>query len=134
MKRKLLSVMKVIIITVLSGSLLEAGWISFKDNHPNQMPEVRLIVSSELSMTLDMRVFGCETRLVDTKDMLNSNNETFTLLTIPESYYSGEIGKPKLPVIRKTIEISSYSSSWKGGIVVNGCQLEVDYGLLYLKE
>ncbi len=105
MKRKLLSIMKVIIITVLSGSLIEAGWISFKDNNTNQMPEVRLIVSSELSMTLDMRVFGCETKLVDTKDMLNSNNEKFMLLTIPEGYYSGGIGKPKLPVIRKTIEI-----------------------------
>jgi hypothetical protein len=37
--------------------------------------------------------------------MINTNNETFSLLTIPDGYYTGEIGKPQLPTIKKTIGV-----------------------------
>ena len=85
--------------------LLEARWIPFQKGHAYKMPEVRITGSSVLSMTLSTRVFGCEAKLITTDDMINTKNEIFTLLTMPGEYYTGEIGKPKLPVIRKTIEI-----------------------------
>ena len=37
--------------------------------------------------------------------MINTNNEAFGLLTIPETYYTGDIGKPKLPAIKQTIGV-----------------------------
>ncbi|NOR17874.1 T9SS type A sorting domain-containing protein [candidate division WOR-3 bacterium] len=105
MRKKFISNKKLIIALLLSSCLLQAGWIPFEHKGQNQMPEVRLVASNELSMTFDVQLYGCDAQLIDTKDMFNTNNEVFTLLTISDGYHMGEIGKPKLPVIKKTIGV-----------------------------
>ncbi len=96
---------KVLVITIACVCLLEARWIPFQKGYLYEVPEVSITASSILSTTLHTRVFGCEAQLINTDDMIDTQNEDFTLLAMPEQYYTGEIGKPRLPVIRRTIEI-----------------------------
>ncbi len=104
MKKELISKKKLIIIPLLFSCLLQAEWISFNKSGLNQ-PKVELISSNYSSTSFHITIPGCETEIINTEDMINTNNEAFALLTIPETYYTGDIGKPKLPAIKQTIGV-----------------------------
>jgi len=93
------------VMTIALVCLLEARWIPFQKGYPYEAPEVRITASSMLSTSLSTRIFGCEAQVIETDGMINTQNEVFTLLTLPGEYHTGEIGKPRLPVIRRTVEI-----------------------------
>jgi hypothetical protein len=73
MRKKLISNKRLIIAMLLSFCLLQAGWIPFEHKGQNQMPEVRLVASNELSMTFDVQLYGCDAQLINTKNMFNTN-------------------------------------------------------------
>ena len=85
--------------------LLQARWIPSENNQIKKAPDITIISSNELSLIFDADIFGFETAIINTQDMLNTNNETFVLFTIPDCFHTGEIGKPKLPAIKKTIGV-----------------------------
>jgi len=42
---------------------------------------------------------------IDTKNMINTTNGKYVRFTIPDGYQTGEIGKPQLPTIKRTIGV-----------------------------
>jgi hypothetical protein len=98
-KRRLLG------LVLLTCTLLSARWISFTPGGAERAPEIAVISANEFSLNLNINTFGARIDKIDTEHMLNTENENFVLLSIPDGYHTGEIGKPNLPTIKKTIGV-----------------------------
>ncbi len=68
-------------------------------------PEIAVTNSNETGLTIEITTYGLENEIIKTETMTNANNENFVLLSIPACSYTCEIGKPKLPAIKKTIGV-----------------------------
>ena len=94
-----------IIIIFLAFNVLSARWIAFDNSASSNPAEIRLLSSSSGSTHFSISVFGMESEMVKTDMMINTRNETFVRFSIPDAYYTGEIGKPQLPAIKQTIGV-----------------------------
>ncbi len=109
--------LKVLAALCVIVSFAHAKWISFNGIEGKRNSEVKLRASTQSSLSLDIDVFGINTDEINTNEMINNHNETFVLFSFSDENHTVEVGKPKLPVIRKTIGVP-YNAS-VGITVVN---------------
>jgi len=94
-----------LLLCVATG-LMSSEWISFgKDATFSKKPMIVNISSSHTYVDIGMQVFGAQWEEIKTDWMIDTKNETFALFTIPHYAYTGEIGKPKLPMVTGVIEV-----------------------------
>jgi hypothetical protein len=105
MKNTLISSKRLIVVILLSLSIGLAAWIPITGSGIAQPPEIQILSSNFSSLSFHINLTGCFESQVSTKGMINTNNEVFSLLSIPETYYTGEISRPRLPAIKKTIGV-----------------------------
>ncbi len=90
------------VVLLLTISLVHADWIPFTDNG-QYGPEITSLYSNSQAYAFRASVYGCDVQTIETNDMINTTGEAFTLLSLPDGYHIGDIGKPQLPMISRTI-------------------------------
>ncbi|MEA3432547.1 MAG: C25 family peptidase propeptide domain-containing protein, partial [candidate division WOR-3 bacterium] len=94
------------IILLLVPSLSEGNWVPFVPGIRQALkPDVVATTYSEYSVDIDVETYGIEWKIKETDFMENSIGEEFALLSFRHYAYTGEIGKPKLPMVTGVIEI-----------------------------
>ena len=78
----LISKEKLIIAFLLMFILLEAAWVPFRANKIKKKTEIKVISSTDLSLSLDVNVYGAEVKEIDTKKFTDIGKEVFALLKI----------------------------------------------------
>ncbi len=86
----------------LSAELPDARWIGLRAGQP-QKAEVRTQAVSPFGATLSASITGLEVFSVPSA-MAGTDREAFTQLSIPGYAYTGEIGKPKLPMVTAVLD------------------------------
>jgi len=94
-----------LILMLFTFPLLYARWIPIDNSGIKSTPEIRLLSSTPEGLTLEISITGLEVNTINTDKMLNTTNETFVRFSLPDAYYTGEIGKPQLPAIKQTIGV-----------------------------
>ncbi len=91
---------------ILTMGLQAWDWIPFdkKISQPTR-PEFTRISSRKFSLLFKSHIPGIRYKTVKTDWMVNGIGEEFVLFSFPHYAYTGEIGKPKLPVLTQVIEI-----------------------------
>jgi|GEM_PF-535218 len=93
-----------IVLSLLSFS--EGKWVPIlKGFQDVTKPEIVCLKSDISGVEIQTDAFGFEWRNVKTDFMKHSTGEEFALLTIRDYAYTGEIGKPKLPMVTGVIEV-----------------------------
>ncbi|MDH4211230.1 MAG: C25 family cysteine peptidase, partial [candidate division WOR-3 bacterium] len=93
------------LLSFLSCAMLGANWIPFTQGASMRGAETYTVSATDLSVTMDIDIFGIAAEDIDTKGMVDTQNEIFALLSIPDGYHTGELGKPKMPAIKKTVGV-----------------------------
>ncbi len=94
-----------LVLVFLSFVFIEGKWIPFDGTKEPQKPSVRCLTKSLVDVTLEAEVKGVDYKVIKTDFMENSTGETFALLRLPGYAYTGEIGKPKMPMLTGVIEV-----------------------------
>jgi hypothetical protein len=92
------------VVLLLAISLVHADWIPFTNN-PQFEPEMTSLYSNTQGYAFRVSVYGCDVQTIDTDDMINTTGEAFTLLSLLDGYHIGDIGKPNVPMISRTIAV-----------------------------
>jgi hypothetical protein len=96
---------RITVLLLCFSAIVQARWISLNEQGQQEKPDIMLLSSNEFSMSFSLFITGIEVTEIDTKEMIDTRNEGFILLSLSEEYHTGEIGRPKLPAIRKTIGV-----------------------------
>ena len=88
----------VIPLIALTAGTASAGWISF-NNSVKAQPEVNVQRTAWDGVQLDINVDGIAVEEVKTK------GGVFTQLNLLDDAFKGELGSPRIPVIRKFVEV-----------------------------
>jgi hypothetical protein len=96
---------RLFIFVLLTCTLLNARWIPFAQNALPGKPQVDLLSADAFSVNIEIRLNGAMLEQIDTREMLDTQNETFVRFNIPDAYHTGEIGKPQLPAVKQTIGV-----------------------------
>ncbi|MCD6400074.1 immune inhibitor A, partial [candidate division WOR-3 bacterium] len=93
-------------LLLLLSSFSEGKWVSFVKGVANPV-KTHIVAPSFSDNFVDITLddYGLEWRTAKTDFMKNSTGEEFALLTLRDYAYTGEIGKPKLPMVTGVIEI-----------------------------
>ncbi|UCG30630.1 MAG: hypothetical protein JSV53_01775, partial [candidate division WOR-3 bacterium] len=92
-------------LTFLSCAMLGASWIPFNQGESMRGAETYIVSESDFSVTMDIEIYGITVEDIDTREMVNTRNEIFSLISIPDGYHTGELGRPRLPAIKQTIGV-----------------------------
>ena len=82
---------------------IEASWVAFSGSGTPSPAEIRIVDEFNKSMTIEVNLYGInvEKRIQD--------GEQYQFISIPDSDWLTDIGKPKLPVVRSLFTIPSAS-------------------------
>ena len=82
---------------------VEASWVAFSGNGTPSPAEIRIVDEFNKSMTIEVNLYGInvEKRIQD--------GEQYQFISIPDSDWLTDIGKPKLPIVRSLFTIPSAS-------------------------
>ena len=102
MKRLLL-----LFVFVCSIGLSGWEWIPFnKEISRPEEPSITGLSFDRNSVSFRVNIHGVRYKTVETDWMIDGTGEEFVLFSLPLSAYTGDIGKPKLPMFTQVIEIS----------------------------
>ncbi|MRR09145.1 hypothetical protein EG831_03465, partial [bacterium] len=93
-------------LSLLSGAAFGAadnGWIAVNQT-ANTKAEVRLLAQSRGALTIAASLPGLEKELLPV-GRTGAKGEAFTQLTIPGFAHTGELGKPKLPMLTAVLDV-----------------------------
>ena len=105
MKKNLGSKKGLILISVIMFCFAHAEWIPFRNNRSKQMPKIKLMASNEFSVILNADIFGADLKQLASKQASDADHEAFVCFSISEYAYTGDIGKPKLPMITSVLDV-----------------------------
>jgi hypothetical protein len=94
---------RIFTLILLMCTALSARWIPFEENTEPSSTRVDLLSADASSIVIEINTNGALLDEIATGDMLDTRNETFVRFSIPDEYYTGEIGKPQLPAVKQTI-------------------------------
>ncbi|MCU0607071.1 MAG: C25 family cysteine peptidase, partial [Candidatus Edwardsbacteria bacterium] len=93
-------------VSLLAGVALAAadiGWIAV-NSRSNQKAEVKLLGQARGALTITASLPGLERALMPV-GLTGAKDEAFTQLTIPGYAHTGELGKPKLPMLTAVLDV-----------------------------
>jgi hypothetical protein len=105
MNLKRFSFAKLLCFVLIAFCLTYAEWMPFKQGTAQKIPAIQPDISTSSTFTFSLSIPGCEVNSITNDGMINTTGETFSLLSIPEYSYIGDVAKPKLPAIRQTIGV-----------------------------
>ncbi|MEO0186001.1 MAG: C25 family peptidase propeptide domain-containing protein, partial [candidate division WOR-3 bacterium] len=82
-----------------------AGWIPFGNEQMPKRTAIDVISANEHSVQLNISMFGAELSDYDASKLTDTGKEVFALLKIDEYAFTGEIGKPKLPMVTEVLDV-----------------------------
>ena len=98
LSNKFLTNLMLLPLIILLAGTSSAGWIGINSNSQTDQ-EVSLTRSNWDGVELNFHLSGIAT------DQMKTKGGVFTQLSLDDEAYKGEIGSPRLPVIRKFVEI-----------------------------
>jgi Peptidase family C25/Propeptide_C25 len=94
----------VALVIILSTSLAFADWIALDSEFSGNAVSLDLRSVSDLELAIDMRLMALHTNIVA------RNDSDFAVIELDDSGTTAEIGSPKLPVIRRLVQIPEGAS------------------------
>ncbi|KPK64210.1 hypothetical protein AMJ83_02985, partial [candidate division WOR_3 bacterium SM23_42] len=105
MLSKTINKIRFLAVAFLTCTLLSATWVPFEQGAVEGAPQTELLSADAFSVHIRVQVTGTSLEEIDTKDMINTPNESYVRFTLLDGYHTGEIGEPQLPTIKQTIGV-----------------------------
>ncbi len=86
-------------------SVAQARWIPFDEQGLQRTTEINVHSASEFQVDVTINTYGFRLEEIDTKQITDVGAEIFALLSIDEYAYTGDIGKPKLPMVTTILDV-----------------------------
>ena len=100
-----ISKINIVLLSLMTCATLGAAWIPFSPGEAIRSAETNIVSEGDFSITMDIQIFGLTTEDINTEAMINTQNEVFTSISLPNEYHTGEIGRPSMPAIKRTIGV-----------------------------
>ncbi|MGB9720413.1 MAG: C25 family cysteine peptidase, partial [bacterium] len=94
-----------ILMLLLGALFLWAEWVPFGTERIQKKTTIDVISSNEYSAQILINIFGAEVSEYDAGKLTDTGKEVFALLKIDEYAFTGEIGKPKLPMVTAVLDV-----------------------------
>lgn len=96
----------ILFILIFLVELYAWEWIPFdKELSLPKKPTIKKLSSSSVYLSYSSRIPGVRCKTIETDWMKEGTGEEFVLFSFSNDAYTGEVGKPKLPVLTQVIEI-----------------------------
>ncbi|UCG91847.1 MAG: hypothetical protein JSV97_12400, partial [candidate division WOR-3 bacterium] len=86
-------------------SVAQARWIPFDEINLQRTTEINVHSAGEFHVDITVNAHGFRLEEIDTKQITDVGTEVFALLSIDEYAYTGDIGKPKLPMVTTVLDV-----------------------------
>ena len=96
---------RLIILSAIMFCLAQAKWISFKAHDVKQNIIVNILSTNEDDCILNIDIAGATLNEYDATQFTDIGKEVFILLSLGEYAYTGDIGKPKLPMLTNVLDV-----------------------------
>ncbi len=105
MNKLMVSQKRLIILSAIMFCLAQAKWISFKAHDVKQDPVVNILSTNEDDCILNIDIAGATLKEYDATQFTDIGKEVFIFLSLGEYPYTGDIGKPKLPMLTNVLDV-----------------------------
>ena len=96
----------ILFVLIFLVELYAWEWIPFgKELSLPTKPTIKKLSSSSVYLSYSSHIPGVRCKTIETDWMKEVTGEEFVLFSFPNDAYTGEVGKPKLPVLTQVIEI-----------------------------
>ena len=96
----------ILFILIFLVELYAWEWIPFdKELSLPTKPTIKKLSSSSVYLSYSIHIPGIKCKTIETDWMKEGTGEEFVLFSFSNDAYTGEVGKPKLPVLTQVIEI-----------------------------
>ncbi|MEO0226887.1 MAG: C25 family cysteine peptidase [candidate division WOR-3 bacterium] len=96
---------KGVIFILLGCVVLEASWVPFRLDNRVEKTAVNVLSSTESSVLVNFEIFGAEVSEYDARKLTDTGDEVFAVFKIDEYAFTGEIGRPQLPMITAVLDV-----------------------------
>ncbi len=100
-----ISKIHIVLLSLVMCAMLGAAWMPFNPGDAMRGAETNIVFQSDFSIIMDIKIFGLTAEEINTEEMINTQHEVFMSISLPNEYHTGEIGRPSMPAIKKTIGV-----------------------------